>query len=118
MTEVMVSLPDALASRLERLADPTGQEVGDVLGQVIASSVPTIPSGVPDELRAELEELETLSDEALHRVAVSFLTLEEQQASRGQSSEAHMIRKAYANLILKWRGLPVSESDLKAACHT
>lgn len=119
MSDVLIPIPDSLLSRLKRLTNPTGKDVEEMLGHVIAESVPSIPDGLSEEIRKELEALESLPDEKLREVALSFVSAEEipEYSSKMDQSDLTMIKKAYANVILKWRGNPVSEEDLKAACQ-
>lgn len=116
MNEVSVPLPDLLWDRLKRLAAPMGLEVSDVLGRVIAESVPSIPDGLPESIRAELEALESFSDEALKEVALSFVHEEDlPEFHSGGSADLTMLRKAYANVLLQWRGRAVTDDELEAA---
>ena len=117
MTDVLVPLPESLLDRLERLSASSG-DVGAVLGRVIAESVPEVPEGLPEEIQRDLESLESLSEEELRKVALAFVSSEDMpEYTPGGLADQSMLRKAYANVILKWRGCPVSEEDLSAACQ-
>ena len=116
MNEVSIPVPDLLWDRLKRLAAPMGLEVSDVLGRVIAETVSSIPDGLPESIQAELEALESLSDEALKEVALSFAQEEElPEFQSGGAADLTMLRKAYANVLLQWRGKAVTDEELEAA---
>lgn len=118
MSEVLIPLPESLLNRLERLIAPTGRDVGEVLSRVIADSMPTVPDGLPEDIRLELEALESLRDEELREIALSFIPADRlPKYSSGGEADRAMLRKAYANVILKWRGSPVSEELLNVACQ-
>ena len=91
--------------------------MGEVLGRVIAETVPSVAEGLPPEVQQELEVMETFTDDELREIALSFLA-EECSYSEGGAADVLMLRKAYANVILKWRGNPVNEKELQQACQS
>jgi hypothetical protein len=123
---IPVQLPQPLYRRLERLAELTQRSVEAVVAQTLASSLPPLPDDLPEEMRAELIALEQLSDDALWEVARSMVAPEQSQQlsmlleknRRGVLSDEEqtgleqlrgmadrlMLRKAYAYVLLKWRG--------------
>jgi hypothetical protein len=123
---IAVDLPQSLYQRLQRLADVTNQPIEDLVVQAIDQNVPPLLDDLPAEMRQELAPLETLSDEALWAVARSYTgsqqheryvellhqeragTLTETEAAElerlYQETNVRMLRKAYACLLLKWRG--------------
>jgi predicted DNA-binding protein len=123
---IAVDLPRSLYQRLQRLADVTHQPIADLVVQAIDQNVPPLLDDLPAEMRQELIPLETLSDEALWAVARShtsrqdherYVELLHQERTGAlavaeatefeqlyQATNVHMLRKAYACLLLKWRG--------------
>jgi len=138
MTEptVAIHIPEPLYQRLERLATLTNHSLEQVVVQTLAAGVPPLPDDVPDAMRDSLIALEALDDAALWQVAremmspeqqEQFFQLREQQqagtitdAGRAMLAQLHqdadrlMLRKAYAYVLLKWRGqrlLPLAERE-------
>jgi hypothetical protein len=128
MTEqtVAIHIPAPLYQRLERLATLTNHSLEQVVVQTLAAGVPPLPDDVPEAMRASLTALESLDDAALWQVAremmspeqqEQFFQLREQQqagtipddgratlAQLHQDADRLMLRKAYAYVLLKWRG--------------
>lgn len=123
---IAVDLPQSLYQRLQRLADVTHQPIADLVVQAIDQNIPPLLDDLPAEMRQELAPLETLSDEALWTVARShtgsqdherYVELLHQERAGAltvaeaaefeqlyQATNVRMLRKAYACLLLKWRG--------------
>jgi hypothetical protein len=121
-----VDLPRSLNQRLQRLADVTHQPIEDLVVQAIDQNIPPLLDDLPAEMRQELAPLETLSDEALWAVARThadsqeherYVDLLQKERAGGltiteaaefeqlyQATNVRMLRKAYACLLLKWRG--------------
>ncbi len=134
---VPVQIPEPLYQRLERLARLTNRSLENVVEQTLTTSLPPLPDHLPDEARQELQKLEMLDDDALWQVARSEVLPEHQaqiselleKNSLGTLAEAEqtrlselqhqadqlMLKKAYAYVLLKWRGhrLPTL-AELKA----
>lgn len=121
-----IEIPQSLYRRLERLAELSHRPVENVVVQTLNANVPPLPDDLPAEMRDDLLALEILDDDALWQVARSAVSLEQQeehyllleknQAGTLTSSEQAklaefrhkadqlMLRKAYAYVLLKWRG--------------
>lgn len=123
---VPVQIPEPLYHRLERLAKLTNRSLENVVEQALTTNLPPLPDHLPKEARIELQELELLNDDALWQVARSEVSSEHQtqisslleKNSQGTLTEAEqtrlselqhqadqlMLKKAYAYVLLKWRG--------------
>lgn len=134
---VAVQLPRTLYRRLERLSALTQRPLESLIVQTLSSTIPLLPDDLPEPARQSLLQLEALSDDELWQVERStfpqdqyerFSTLREQRRAGTLSAEEQAIleqlaqdadlltlRKAYAAVLLKWRGhrLP-SLTDLDA----
>ncbi len=130
---VAVQMPQQLYSRLERLAELSRRSLESVVLQTLDSNIPPLPDDLPDEMRSDLSKLENLGDEALWEIAQSTISLEQQQRmsellrrnQEGTITEAErrglaklrkeadrlMLRKAYAYVLLKWRGHRLPKLD-------
>ena len=106
-----INLPDPLMDRLHRLAKATDRPLEQLVISTLDESIPRPPSGLPGEIRDELLDLETLPDEKLVEVAQSTLRAEEIPPSYtpGDAADRLALRKAYALVLLKWRGRPLPE---------
>jgi len=123
---VAIDVPQPLYRRLQRLAELTRRPVETLVAQTLDANIPPLPDHLPEEMRADLLALESLDDESLWQVARSTVSPEQQKEhsrlltknSRGTITEADrgrldqlsreadrlMLRKAYAYVLLKWRG--------------
>lgn len=123
---IAIQMPQPLYRRLERLAKLTRRPVESLVVQTLEANIPPLPDDLPDEMRDDLLALEELSDEALWQVARSVVNPEAQAEYRllleknrlgtiTESEQARlaqlrreadrlMLRKAYAYVLLKWRG--------------
>lgn len=134
---VAIQMPQPLYRRLERLAELTHCPVESLVVQTLHASVPPLPDDLPEEMRGDLMSLENMDDDALWEVARSTIGPEQQErhhlllekSHQGTLSESDqaalaqlrreadqlMLRKAYAYVLLKWRGhrLPTL-ADLEA----
>ena len=131
---ITVTIPEMLYLQLEASARASAQSLDTVVMRSLERSVPSHLSALlPPALQAELEAMEHLSDEALRAIAYSVappdrisvldslmtqaqagtLTPEQQAqltALRAES-EALMVRKAHAFVLLKSRGYPPPSLD-------
>lgn len=122
-----VRISEMLYLQLEAAARSSDQSVDSVVAQTLERAIPPHLEGLlPNALRSELEAMVLLSDEALRTIAYSVaqpergalmddlialkqdgtITSEQQEqltALRGES-EALMVRKAHAFVLLKSRG--------------
>ena len=123
---VTIQVPQPLYHRLERLAELTQRPLESLVVQALSSSIPLLPDDLPPAMRDELVALERLGDEDLWEVARSTFPEEQyeqlallrekqhadtitvtEQAVLDQLSRAAdllTLRKAYASVLLKWRG--------------
>ena len=121
-----VQISESLYHRLERLAEISHRPLETVVEQTLNASVPPLPDDIPEEMQADLLALETMGDEELWEVARSVITTAQQDQHRllleknrlGTISKSEqeqltqlrdaadqlMLRKAYAYVLLKWRG--------------
>lgn len=121
-----VEIPPALYHRLQRIAELTHRPVNELVLRTLEAGVPPLPEDLPETMRADLEPLEALDDDALWRVAQSRVSdndslrhgdlLEKNSAGTikpeerralaelRQAADRLMLQKAYASVLLKWRG--------------
>lgn len=123
---VNVQLPEELYHRLEQLAGLTQQPVNNLIVRTLSSSIPSIPDNLPTATRDALLALERLSDNELWDVTRATLpdsqyeeltALREKQRDGSLTNEEQgtlerllaavdllTLEKAYAAVLLKWRG--------------
>jgi hypothetical protein len=122
-----VQLPAAAAHRLRRVAALAGRPVDEVIADTLNATLPPLLEDVPLAFHADLAHLETLSNEALHAQLQALvppdnvMRADALQALRAQQrpwpeverqewdtlqteADRLMFRKAYAAVLLKWRG--------------
>ena len=121
-----IHLPVSAARRLRRVAEIARRPVDEVLAETLYATLPPLLEDVPAAFQADLAHLETLPNEALHEQLRALLPPEhvtrdetlqairaerqltevEQQEWESLRLEADrvMFRKAYAAVLLKWRG--------------
>jgi hypothetical protein len=137
---VSINVPQNLYLRLERLARLSRRPLETIVAQTLSTTIPPLPEDLPEEMRGDLVALEALDDDALWQVARSTVspeqhtehmqlldknragTLTESEREKltqlRQSADQLMLRKAYAYMLLKWRGhrLPtLDELEAQAA---
>lgn len=127
---ITIHLPDGLYRRLERLASLTQQPLEGLIVKTLSSSLPPLPDDLAPAFRDALLALEALSDDELRQVAdatmpeASYerlaalrdercerpLTSDEQAEldSLSQDVDTLVLRKAYAAVLLTWRGQRLS----------
>ena len=131
---ITVTIPEMLYLQLEAAARSSAQTVDAVITQSLERTVPPhLAALLPAALRAELDAMEQLSDDALRAIAYSVAPPErggqmdgliglkqagtitaEQQAqltALRDESEALMVRKAHAFVLLKSRGDTIPAID-------
>lgn len=124
---VTLKLPEHLYEQLETQAQTATSSVDEIVVQALARSLPPlVEKDLPQALRAELEAMDHLSDEALWQIAESTMNrdkvalydvlLERHQSGNltpeGQEwlthlreeAEALMLRKAHAYALFQSRG--------------
>ncbi len=121
-----IHLPAAAARRLRRVAELSRREVDEVIAETLDTTLPPLLEDTPSAFQAELAILETLPTEHLRQEV--YATIDPDQLARydallaanvdgnldesGQDelamlrrqADSLMFRKAYAALLLKWRG--------------
>ena len=80
---------------------------------ITTEPIPRPPADLPKEIRDELVGLEAMSDEELLRVARMTLGPGDVPSSYrpGDITDQLALRKAYALLLLKWRGMSLDEIE-------
>ncbi|HAI70666.1 MAG TPA: hypothetical protein DCM38_14670 [Gammaproteobacteria bacterium] len=123
---LVIQLPQPLYQRLQRFTRLTRRTLESVVLQTLDANVPSLPENLPETLREIWLALEQLDDEALcgiargtisqqHQEEYSLLLEKNRQGSLTASEQTmldklyfeanqYMLRKAYANVLLKWRG--------------
>jgi hypothetical protein len=126
---IAIQVPQPLYQRLQWLSELTHRPLESLILQTLDANVPTLPEHLPEAVRQDLVDLESLDDEALWKVARSTVDQEHQtqyslllEKSRlgtitetekemleasYQTANRHMLRKGYAYVLLKWRGYPL-----------
>jgi hypothetical protein len=121
-----IHLPASAARRLRRVAEIARRPVDEVLAETLYATLPPLLEDVPAAFQADLARLETLPSEALHeqmrtvlrpehvtryetlqaiRVERQLTEIEQQEWETLRMEADHlMFRKAYAAVLLKWRG--------------
>jgi hypothetical protein len=135
---IAFQMPEPLYLRLQRLAALTHRSVESLVLQALDAQIPLLLEDMPAPLRSDLSALETLEDMTLQQVAqgvwssarqiqytalldkerANTLTPSEKAALEAlyQEANGHMLQKAYANALLKWRGhLLPTLAELEAA---
>jgi hypothetical protein len=127
---ITIHLPGSLYRRLERLASLTSQPLERLIVKTLSSSLPPLPDDLTPALRDTLLALESLSDDELQHIAQATmpdtqydrltslrdlqrersLTIAEQADLDQLMRDANILvlKKAYAAVLLKWRGQSVS----------
>jgi predicted DNA-binding protein len=135
---IAIQLPQPLYQRLRRLAELTRRPLESLVLQALDANVPPLLDDMPEPIRTDLAALEELDDAALRQVAqgvwspkqharytalvakerTGMITPSEHAALEElyQQANRHMLRKAYANALLKWRGYQLPTlAELEAA---
>jgi hypothetical protein len=126
-TETMtIQVPELLYRRLERLAALSGRPLDSLITQTLSANIPPLPDDLPAPTRDALTALEALNDDDLWLMVRSSIPdaeyeqFTELRAKRRagaltpdaqvvldrltQEADLRMLRKAYAAVLLKWRG--------------
>jgi hypothetical protein len=123
-----LELPDDLSERVRRAAKGMKKPVEQALVAIVRAATPSL-ARVPQVFRAELESLEDLDDDALEQIAETRLAPAKQRRiealldknNRGKvtsrerealkalrfDADRQTLRRAYAFLLLKYRGHPI-----------
>ena len=122
---ITVELPDEVYEQVKRAAQGMKRPLARALASIVKAATPSLEK-VPTQYRSELESMETLGDEELWKIAESRMPAEHQRrlarllaksqsdglTERQQQTLARLrneadrltLRKAYAYLLLKYRG--------------
>ena len=126
-TETMtIQVPEVLYRRLERLAALSGRPLDSLITQTLSANIPPLPDDLPAPTRDALTSLEALNDDDLWQIVRSSMPDAEYEqftelrakrragtiAPDEQATLDHLVqeadilplRKAYAAVLLKWRG--------------
>lgn len=123
---VPIQVPEAIYRRLERLAELSGRPLESLVAQTLSSSLPPLPDDLSPVAREALVVLEQRSDAELQDTMHTtfpqdqydqFVELREKQragtitadeqgvlARLQQDADLLPLLKAYAAVLLKWRG--------------
>lgn len=123
---VAIHVPQALYGRLERLAELTLRPLASLVEQTLSSDLPPLPEVLSEPMREAVVALEGLRDD--EHVGVMESTSNEGQQARfdrlgdkeragtlteeeraaveplWREADLMLLRKAYAAVLLKWRG--------------
>ena len=122
---ITLTLPDNVLQPVQRVAQATKQSVEELLVTALQAALPTL-EGLPPDVVQHLVALESLDDQALWRVILETVPLDQQnrlhdlllrnQADRlthaereqlavvQQQADLVMLRKARAAVLLRFRG--------------
>ncbi|MDQ3011202.1 MAG: hypothetical protein M3X11_10935 [Acidobacteriota bacterium] len=122
---ITLEMPDSVFQPLLRAAEATKQPVESLLLTNLQASLPSL-DGLPSETKHNLEALESLDDEALWRIMLETVSLDQQQrlselldvnqsgaitetehgelSSLQHQADLVMLRKAHAAVLLRFRG--------------
>jgi len=132
-----IHLPANAVHRLRRVAEISGRPVDEVIANTLQVGLPPLLEDVPEAFRRDLARLEALANEGLwhylrEELPASQIARYDQllaanasgtldEAGRGElaqlrrAADSLMFRKAYAALLLRWRGERVpSLAELEA----
>jgi predicted DNA-binding protein len=123
---VAIHIPHLLYQRLQHLMELTHRPLESLVLQALDAHIPPLLEDMPAHIRQDLAALEKLEDAALRHVAQSawsaeqsarYTALIEKERAHTitpaeqdmledlyQEANCQMLRKAYANALLKWRG--------------
>jgi hypothetical protein len=122
---ITLTLPDNVLQPVQRVAQTTQQSVEELLVTALQAALPTL-EGLPPDVMQHLVALESLDDQALWRVMLETVPLDqqhqlhdmllrnqagvltesehEQLAVLQQQADLVMLRKARAAVLLRFRG--------------
>jgi hypothetical protein len=122
---ITLTLPDNVLQPVQRVAQATKQSVGERLVTALQAALPTL-EGLPPDVMQHLVALESLNDQALWRVMLETVPLDqphrlhdlllrnqagvptkseyEQLAVLQQQADLVMLRKGRAAVLLRFRG--------------
>jgi hypothetical protein len=123
---IVIDIPQGLYQRLQRFTALSRQSLESIVLQTLDANVPSLPENLPETMREIWFALEKLDDDTLWEIARSTISQQHQEQysllleknSQGTlvtseqtlleklyfEANQYMLRKAYANVMLKWRG--------------
>lgn len=108
---ISIDVPEAVLERFSRIAGAANRPVEDLLVKALTQYAPRPPAGLPEDLHRELEQMENLPDDELWQAFRQTMGPEDLPSTYvpGGVEDRLMLRKAYAGVLLQWRGhhLPV-----------
>lgn len=116
MSEVIsITVPDPLLDRLMTQSKATRRPIEEMVVAALRDSFPAPPANLPQGIHAELSSLESLTNEELEEVLYATDSGSPQEAASyvpGDAGDLLMLRKAYAAVLLRWRGEQVVSPEL------
>jgi hypothetical protein len=130
---IAIHVTQPIYQRLQRFSKLTHRPLESLVLQTLDANLPALPENLSEAMRRDLVDLESLDDEDLWQVARGVIDREHQaqysllleKRRQGtitateettletlyQAANRYMLRKAYAYMLLKWRGyqLPTLE---------
>jgi hypothetical protein len=122
---ITLTLPDDVLQPVQRVAQATQQSVEELLVTALQAALPTL-EGLPPDVMQDLVALESLDDQALWRVMLETVPLDQQHrlhdlllrnqagmltasehaqlSGLQQQADLVMLRKARAAVLLRFRG--------------
>ena len=138
--QVTIHLPASLRSRLERLAALTGQPLEGLILKTLSASLPPLPDDLPLDGQEALRALEGLDDDALWAITgatmprhdyarVNALRERKREGTLTGSERVELdqlmraaelitLKKAYAAVLLTWRGHRLPPPSSLSAANT
>lgn len=126
MQTITISLPDKVYQRLQHAAASAGKADHELAAQSVQESLPPLMDAIPARYRDEFRVMEKLTTGELWAIARSTVEEKSQRQLRrllkknslgtitkserellaelSSSADQVMLKKAYALLLLKWRG--------------
>ncbi len=123
---ITISLPDKIYQRLQHAAASAGKAEHELAAQSVRESLPPLMDAIPARYRDALRVMEKLANDELCVIARSTVDEKSQRKLRrllkknslgtitkgerelmaelSSSADQVMLKKAYALLLLKWRG--------------
>jgi len=114
---VSIDMPEALYERFTRAAEASSLPVQDLLVNALATFAPRPPQGLPGAIHHQLEEMEAINDAQLWAVFREIMPTSEipELYVPGDAEDSLMLRKAYAGVLLQWRGHKLPAFGTEAA---
>ena len=139
---ILLQLPDDKLQRYQRGAYAAKKRLEEFIVERLDEAIPSIAESPSSSVQEALNQLETLDDDVLWKVAQSKLSIEQQRSYDelliknstgsltseegeqlcllGEEARQLTLKKAHAFMLLKWRGftIPSIEDLMKAPGNT